>query len=257
MGGVAGHLSHVHEDLDLTFGEIKSLLSDVASAKIEAVEKFDGQNIFFKFFVDPESGELKTARNVGDVFDPKWWARRVAWMMRLGMSTNHPVVADVFPEINHCTLIEYSFPKFDLCWFDENIMLTAIKIVTDKSIKQSDIDVAERALDRKGHNPKKYLLSFFEPDPKINTSDWEVIPMVDFSHTFHDMSDALDENLDMTRSLDDCGSWMLLLDEFTTRYLSYYNNNDANNTAMMRYFAEQLGISKTLDKVAKQGTGLF
>ncbi len=194
---------------------------------------------------------------IGDVFDPKWWARRVAWMMRLGMSTNHPVVADVFPEINHCTLIEYSFPKFDLCWFDENIMLTAIKIVTDKSIKQSDIDVAERALDRKGHNPKKYLLSFFEPDPKINTSDWEVIPMVDFSHTFHDMSDALDENLDMTRSLDDCGSWMLLLDEFTTRYLSYYNNNDANNTAMMRYFAEQLGISKTLDKVAKQGTGLF
>jgi hypothetical protein len=194
---------------------------------------------------------------IGDVFDPKWWARRVAWMMRLGMSTNHPVVADVFPEVKHCTLIEYSFPKFDLCWFDENIMLTAIKIVTDKSIKQSDIDVAERALDRKGHNPKKYLLSFFEPDPKINTSDWEVIPMVDFSHTFHDMSDALDENLDMTRSLDDCGSWMLLLDEFTTRYLSYYNNNDANNTAMMRYFAEQLGISKTLDKVAKQGTGLF
>jgi len=194
---------------------------------------------------------------IGDVFDPKWWARRVAWMMRLGMSTNNPVVADVFPEVKHCTLIEYSFPKFDLCWFDENIMLTAIKIVTDKSIKQSDIDVAERALDRKGHNPKKYLLSFFEPDPKINTSDWEVIPMVDFSHTFHDMSDALDENLDMTRSLDDCGSWMLLLDEFTTRYLSYYNNNDANNTAMMRYFAEQLGISKTLDKVAKQGTGLF
>jgi len=194
---------------------------------------------------------------IGDVFDPKWWARRVAWMMRLGMSTNHPVVADVFPEVKHCTLIEYSFPKFDLCWFDENIMLTAIKIVTDKSIKQSDIDVAERALDRKGHNPKKYLLSFFEPDPKINTADWEVIPMVDFSHTFHDMADALGENLDMARSLDDCGSWMLLLDEFTTRYLSYYNNNDANNTAMMRYFAEQLGISKTLDKVAKQGTGLF
>ena len=67
MGGVAGHLSHVHENLDFTFGEIKSLLSDVASADIEVVEKFDGQNIFFKFFVDPESGELRTARNPGDV----------------------------------------------------------------------------------------------------------------------------------------------------------------------------------------------
>ena len=50
---------------------------------------------------------------------------------------------------------------------------------------------------------------------------------------------------------------MLLLDEFTTRYLEYYNRNDANNTAMMRYFAQQLGLDKILDKVAKQGTGLF
>lgn len=194
---------------------------------------------------------------IGDVFDPRWWARRVAWMMRIGMSTNHPVVTDVFQETKHCTLIEYGFPKLDLCWFDEDTMLSAIKIVTDKTISQKDIDVAERALNRKGHNPKKYLLSFFEPDPKINMADWEVIPMVDFSYTFHDMAEALGENLDMARSLDDCGSWMLLLDEFTTRYLSYYNRNDANGTAAMRYFAEQLGISKTLDKVARQGTGLF
>jgi hypothetical protein len=194
---------------------------------------------------------------IGDVFDPKWWSRRLAWMVRIGMSTNHPIVADVFREAKHCTLIDYSFPKLDLCWFDEDKMISAIKISTDKTISQNDISVAERSLDRKGHNPKKYLIAFFEPDPKINTTDWEVIPMVDFSYTFHDMADTLGENLDMARSLDDCGSWMLLLDEFTTRYLSYYNRNDANGTAAMRYFAEQLGIDKILDKVAKQGTGLF
>ena len=194
---------------------------------------------------------------IGDVFDPRWWARRVAWMMRIGLSSNHPVVDEVFPELKHCTLIEYTFPKLELCWFDQNTMLAGIKIVTDKPLKQSDIDVAERALDRKGHNPKKYLISFFEPDPKINTSDWNVIPMVDFAHTLYDMAEALGDNLDMARNLDDCGSWMLLLDEFTTRYLEYYNRNDANNTAMMRYYAEQLGLSKILDKVAKQGTGLF
>ena len=194
---------------------------------------------------------------IGDVFDPRWWARRVAWMVRIGLSSNHPVVDEVFPELKHCTLIEYTFPKLELCWFDQNTMLAAIKIATDKPLKQSDIDVAERALDRKGHNPKKYLISFFEPDPKINTADWNVIPMVDFAHTLYDMAEALGDNLDMARNLDDCGSWMLLLDEFTTRYLEYYNRNDANNTAMMRYYAEQLGLSKILDKVAKQGTGLF
>ena len=194
---------------------------------------------------------------IGDVFDSRWWARRVAWMMRIGLSTDHPVVDDVFPELKHCTLIEYTFPKFELCWFDQDTMLAAIKIMTDKPLKQGDIDVAERALDRKGHNPKKYIISFFEPDPKINTADWNVIPMVDFAHTLYDMAEALGDNLDMARSLDDCGSWMLLLDEFTTRYLERYNSNDANGTAMMRYYAEQLGLSKILDKVAKQGTGLF
>ena len=27
---------------------------------------------------------------IGDVFDPRWWARRIAWMMRIGLSTGHP-----------------------------------------------------------------------------------------------------------------------------------------------------------------------
>ena len=194
---------------------------------------------------------------IGDVFDAAWWTRRIAWMMRIGLSTSHPVVSDVFPEIKDCSLIKFGFSKFDLCWFDEDEMLAAIKIVTDRPLKKSDIDVAERNLSRKGHDPKKYILSFFEPDPGINTEDWEVMPLVDFSNTLYDCAEAVGENHDMARNFDDCGSWLLLLDEFTTRYLEYYNNNDANNTAMARYYAEQLGLSKILDKVAKQGTGLF
>ena len=65
MGGAAGHLSHLHENLDFTFGEIKSILSQVASAEMEAVEKVDGQNIFFTY--NAENGEVRTARNVGDI----------------------------------------------------------------------------------------------------------------------------------------------------------------------------------------------
>ena len=63
MGGVAGHLSHLHENLDFTFGEIKSILQDVASANLETVEKVDGQNLFFTY----RDGALQTARNAGDV----------------------------------------------------------------------------------------------------------------------------------------------------------------------------------------------
>lgn len=65
MGGVAGHLNHIHENLDFTFGEIKSLLSSVASADIEVFEKVDGQNVFFTW--NNELSEIRTARNAGDI----------------------------------------------------------------------------------------------------------------------------------------------------------------------------------------------
>ena len=65
MGGVAGHMAHLSEDTDLTFNEIISILSKVANAEIDnATEKVDGQNLFLT--VDA-SGEIKTARNSGDV----------------------------------------------------------------------------------------------------------------------------------------------------------------------------------------------
>ena len=64
MGGVAGHMAHLSEDLDLTFNKIVSILSKVASADIKnATEKVDGQNLFLTVI----NGEIRTARNNGDV----------------------------------------------------------------------------------------------------------------------------------------------------------------------------------------------
>ena len=65
MGGVAGHMAHLSEDLDLTFSEIIDILGKVANAEIDnATEKVDGQNLFLTVSAD---GDIKTARNSGDV----------------------------------------------------------------------------------------------------------------------------------------------------------------------------------------------
>ena len=65
MGGVAGHMAHLSEDLDLTFNEIVQILTKVADADIKnATEKVDGQNLFMT--VD-ERGEIRTARNNSDI----------------------------------------------------------------------------------------------------------------------------------------------------------------------------------------------
>ena len=65
MGGLGGHMAHLSEDLELTFNELVSILSNVALANIEAVtEKVDGQNLFLS--VD-QTGQIRAARNAGDV----------------------------------------------------------------------------------------------------------------------------------------------------------------------------------------------
>ena len=65
MGGVAGHMAHLSEDLDLTFNEIVDILGKVAHAEIEnATEKVDGQNLFLT--VD-SYGNVRTARNKTDI----------------------------------------------------------------------------------------------------------------------------------------------------------------------------------------------
>ena len=67
MGGIAGHLAHLQENLDFTFGDLKSILGKVATGEMPVVEKVDGQNIFFKWTVDPDTGEVRTARNKGNL----------------------------------------------------------------------------------------------------------------------------------------------------------------------------------------------
>lgn len=65
MGGVAGHISHLSENTDLTFGELFDVLERVAKGDIELVEKVDGQNLFFSWHAP--SGDIRTARNKGDI----------------------------------------------------------------------------------------------------------------------------------------------------------------------------------------------
>lgn len=67
MGGAAGHMPHLYEDLDLTIGELKAIVSDIASGGVEIkpIEKVDGQNIFFRW--DAKTGQVYTARNMSEI----------------------------------------------------------------------------------------------------------------------------------------------------------------------------------------------
>jgi hypothetical protein len=66
-GGAAGHMMHPYEDMELTFGEYKDMISKGLVGSFgddsEMTEKLDGQNIAFTVI----DGEVRFARNKGHV----------------------------------------------------------------------------------------------------------------------------------------------------------------------------------------------
>jgi len=65
-GGLAGHMSHLYENPDLTFGDLKNVFRLASQGKLQEVtEKLDGQNFFFTFVLT--KGEVRFARNKGNI----------------------------------------------------------------------------------------------------------------------------------------------------------------------------------------------
>ena len=55
-GAVAGHMNHIYDNGEMTFGELKQLLQAAVDGKLRGTEKTDGQNIFLSFDVAKQKG---------------------------------------------------------------------------------------------------------------------------------------------------------------------------------------------------------
>lgn len=64
MGGLGGHMAHPYENMELTFGQLKSMFWLASNGKLRNTsEKLDGQNVFFAY----DRNGLRFARNVTDI----------------------------------------------------------------------------------------------------------------------------------------------------------------------------------------------
>ena len=64
-GAVAGHMNHIYDNGQMTFGELKELLRAAAEGELEGTEKTDGQNIFLSF--DVQRQKALAVRNKGHI----------------------------------------------------------------------------------------------------------------------------------------------------------------------------------------------
>ena len=61
--GLGGHIKHIHEDFDLTFGDLKKIFILSSEGKLKSYEKIDGFNIFLSF----ADGKAVCARNKSEI----------------------------------------------------------------------------------------------------------------------------------------------------------------------------------------------
>ncbi len=64
-GGAAGHMDHLYDNGNLTFGKIKEIFNAAAEGKLEGTEKTDGQNLMISYSV--KEGKAKGVRNASDI----------------------------------------------------------------------------------------------------------------------------------------------------------------------------------------------
>ena len=63
-GGLGGHMDHIYDHWDLTFGNIKHILTTASNGELEGTEKTDGQNIFITYNI--EQRDARAVRNKGN-----------------------------------------------------------------------------------------------------------------------------------------------------------------------------------------------
>jgi len=80
MGGFAGHMMHLNDNPNLTFGQLKDVFNKASRGELVGTEKTDGQNLFVSYSVRHK--QARAVRNKGEAakggLDPKALASKFA-----------------------------------------------------------------------------------------------------------------------------------------------------------------------------------
>ena len=63
-GGMGGHMDHLYDHWDLTFGTLKDIFTSASVGELDGTEKTDGANIFITYNI--EKREARAVRNKGN-----------------------------------------------------------------------------------------------------------------------------------------------------------------------------------------------
>ena len=127
-GAVAGHMNHIYDNGEMTFGELKQLLQAAVDGKLRGTEKTDGQNVYLSF--DVATQKARAIRNKGHIlaggldveqFD-EFFSAHPNQALRYSFVEALQAFEDVIKELDKDTQLKIFGTKEDNIYFNTEVM---------------------------------------------------------------------------------------------------------------------------------------
>tara|TARA_B100000282_G_scaffold54242_1_gene35195 strand:- start:2545 stop:5790 length:3246 start_codon:yes stop_codon:yes gene_type:complete len=127
-GAVAGHMNHIYDNGEMTFGELKQLLQAAVDGKLRGTEKTDGQNVYLSFDVSTQKARAirnKTHIKAGGLtveeFDD-FFSAHPNQALRYSFVEALQAFEDVMVELDKDTQLKIFGRKEDNIYFNAEVM---------------------------------------------------------------------------------------------------------------------------------------
>ena len=147
MGGLAGHMSHLYDNPNLSFSKLKDIFNKATRGELVGTEKTDGQNLFVSYSVRDK--KAKAARNKSNIksggLDPAGLAQKFA-----GRGNLERAFVDGFAAFEQAVQSMPIELQIDLFGPDANIFYNA-EIMDPRSPNVVNYDTKNLVIHRVGH----------------------------------------------------------------------------------------------------------
>ena len=223
MGGFAGHMMHLNDNPNLTFGQIKDIFSKASSGELLGTEKTDGQNLFVSYSV--RKREARAVRNKGEAsaggLSPEELALKFA--DRGNLTETFVESFDAFERAVESLPIETQLQLFGP---DANNFYNA-EIMNPSSANVINYDTKSLVIHRVGHVQRDKQSGKIEP-----LQNEELVAELEGALESMQNAQAQDEykvQVNAIRNLDSLSDDVALT-EATTRLDKFMSSNDLDNS---------------------------
>ena len=147
MGGVAGHMNHLYDNPNLSFGQIKDIINQASKGELVGTEKTDGQNLFVSYSVRDK--RARSARNKSNLksggMSPEDLAKKFS-----GRGSLERAFVDGFDAFEKAVQSMPIETQIDIFGPDANIFYNA-EIMDPRSPNVINYDTKNMVIHRVGH----------------------------------------------------------------------------------------------------------